>query len=146
MTRQYEVADRPLAALVGLAFTRLSTDLMAQVRAAGFQDLRLHHFLHVFRFLDPDGTRPARLAEAAGVTPQAMSLMLSELEDLGYLHRGPDPVDRRSHLVTWSTRGLAAGAVVERWYLDLEARWSQDVGARDVAAARRVLAVVVSQP
>lgn len=129
--------------LIGLAFNRLSSDLMAQVRAAGFDYLRLHHFLNVFRFMEPGGSRPARLAEAAGVTPQAMSLVLTELEDLGYVRRGPDPADRRSQLVTWSDRGMAAGAVVERWYLDLEERLAEEVGATAVDDARRVLASIV---
>lgn len=143
MTRRFEPNERPLAALVGLAFNRLSTGLMAHVHAAGFDDLRIHHFLNVFRFLPPDGIRPARLAEAAGITPQAMSLVVSELKDLGYVKRGPDPTDRRSHLVTWSERGLAAGTVVERWYAELEAKWTREVGARNVNGARRVLAAIV---
>ena len=116
---------------------------MAQVRTEGFDDLRLHHFLNVFRFMEPGGARPARLAEAAGVTPQAMSLVLTELEDLGYVRRGPDPADRRSQLVTWSDRGMAAGAVVEGWYMDLEKRLAEEVGATAVDAARRVLASIV---
>lgn len=145
MTRSFDPGGRPLPSLVALAFAQITDALTARVREGGYDDLELHHLLNVFRFLEPGGVRPARLAELAGVTPQAMSLVLRDLEARGYVRRDPDPTDRRASVVVWSDRGREAAGLAEAWLADVERRWVREFGAARVDAAREVLAAVVER-
>ncbi len=133
---------RPLPALIALSFAQISTGLMREVRAAGYKDLRLHHFMNVFRFMSGQGDRPAELARQAGVTPQAMSAVLGELEGLGYIRREPDPIDRRSQVVQWADRGLQAGQIAEGYFAKLEAEWASIVGTERLELSRDVMRLV----
>lgn len=71
-----------------------------------------------------------------------MSLTLSELEQMGYVRREPDPHDRRSQLVFWAQRGLRAGAVLERHFSRLKEQWAADVGRENLESARVLLTAI----
>jgi DNA-binding MarR family transcriptional regulator len=136
--------NRPLPALIALAFARVTEDMLLSLHAAGFDDLRMAHLLTVVRHMTGDGDRPATLARRAGVSPQAISLALSELETMGYIRREPDELDRRSQRVFWSERGQRAGAALEAHFRRTESRWAQDLGSDAIDSARRVLALAAS--
>lgn len=136
---------RPVPALICLAFAQVTDEILGCLHDEGFDDLRLTHFLQVFRHLSGTGDRPGDLARQAGVTPQAMGQTLLELESLGYVRREPDPDDRRSQRLYWDGRGIEAGEVLERHYAQMEERWAAAVGVRKVAAARTLLAAIVAE-
>lgn len=75
--------------------------------AAGFVDHRLVHH-NVMAHITRDGIRLTELAERAGMTKQAMSELVLDLEVLGYLRREPDPTDGRAKLIRFTKKGLAA--------------------------------------
>jgi len=50
---------------------------------------------------------PGELAEHEKVQPPSMTRILGRLEELGYLSRTPDPVDKRQVVVTASAQGRA---------------------------------------
>ncbi|MGH2917284.1 MAG: MarR family transcriptional regulator [Solirubrobacteraceae bacterium] len=54
------------------------------------------------------GVRVTTLAERAGMSRQAITYLIRELEGKGYLERHPDPSDRRATLVHLTERGEAA--------------------------------------
>lgn len=144
MTRDPRFSDRPAPALICLAFARVTDEIMQCLHEAGFDDLRLTHFLQVFRHLSAVGDRPADLARLAGVTPQAMGQTLLELESLGYLRRRADPDDRRSQRIFFDERGIRAGTVLEERYAEMEQRWSEAVGVDRVESTRALLAAIVA--
>lgn len=49
--------------------------------------------------------RSGDLAERLSVTPPSMSRLVEALQEGGWLDRGPDPQDRRAHLLTISDQG-----------------------------------------
>jgi DNA-binding MarR family transcriptional regulator len=77
--------------------------LIPRVRAAGF-DISVPHSA-VFGMIDRGGTRVGVLADRAGVTRQAMSLLVDDLERKGFVSRTPDPDDRRAKLVRLTELG-----------------------------------------
>jgi len=142
MVDQQPCASRPVPVLISLAFAQVTTDILLSLNEEGFGDLRLTHFLNVIRHMSGAGDRPARLARLAGVTPQAISLTLSELEKMGYVRREADPDDQRSQLVFWAERGLRAGAALERHFARTEERWAAAVGQESLESARVLLAAI----
>jgi DNA-binding MarR family transcriptional regulator len=54
-----------------------------------------------------EGTRVTDLAERVGITKQAISQLIEELEGWGVVTRVPDPVDARARLVLFTERGRA---------------------------------------
>lgn len=57
--------------------------------------------------LDEGGTRSTLLAQRAGVTKQAMSQQIKQMERQGYLEQVPDPADTRAKVVRMTRRGEA---------------------------------------
>ena len=68
------------------------------------RDARAAH-LSVFPHLDLDGTRLTELARRMGVTKQAVSQIIDELEAMKVVERQPDPDDRRAKLVVFTPEG-----------------------------------------
>lgn len=80
---------------------RLDADLASR----GISGVRARHrsvFLHLGRF---GPSRSVDLAEAAGIRPQSMMIIVRELEEMGLVVRHPDPADSRAKLVDFSDQG-----------------------------------------
>ena len=60
------------------------------------------------------GTRLTELARRAGVTKQAMMVVVDELEVRGFVRRTPDPDDGRAKVVRLTARGRTLGAECRR--------------------------------
>jgi DNA-binding MarR family transcriptional regulator len=56
--------------------------------------------------LDLDGTRISDLADRLGVSKQAVSELVDDLEAAGVVKRTPDPADARAKRVTFTPKGL----------------------------------------
>lgn len=75
------------------------------LRQRGHTNLGAAH-LNLLPHLEVGGTRLTTLAEQAGMTKQAASQLVGELERQGYLSRQPDPSDGRAQRVTFTEKGL----------------------------------------
>jgi DNA-binding MarR family transcriptional regulator len=73
------------------------------------------------------------------MTKQAAGQFVGYLEGTGHLQVRTDGADRRRRVVSRTARGDAAVAAVEAHLADLEARWSERVGAERYRAFREVL-------
>lgn len=97
--------------------------------------------------LGGDGTdassAAAGLAEQLGVTKQAVSQLLDTLVMRGYLHRDPDPGDRRRMSITLTERGQAAAALVRAANQAMDDELESHIGADGVRTLRRSLAGVM---
>jgi DNA-binding MarR family transcriptional regulator len=132
--------DLGLAAL--FAGQAIADAVRARLVARGFAGLRVSHGFLVQRLLE-DEQSIAALAKALGVTQQAVSKTVSELERLGYVRRRPDPRDGRVRLVALTDRGRAAVAAAREERAAVEADLRERLGPRRVAAATRVLREVL---
>jgi DNA-binding MarR family transcriptional regulator len=114
-----------LAAIAGEAANR---HLLGRLHAAGFDGIRISHGYIVQRLVDGEPT-VGELAEQLGITQQAVSKSVAELESLGYVTRRPDVADSRVRRVALSERGRAMLAQGRADRKALEKRVSGDVSA-----------------
>lgn len=89
--------------------------------------------------IDLDGTRITDLAERLGVTKQAASQLVDDLENIGVLARAPDPDDARARRVVFTPlgrQGLLEGLQLLR---DMETELARAIGNDSMAHLRQAL-------
>ncbi len=128
----------PVLLLVVLAERHLAAALQAHLVAAGFDDHRVVHH-NVMAHVTHTGIRLTELAEKAGVTKQAMSELVIDLERLGYLQRTPDPHDGRAKLIGFTDKGRAAVDAAIRAFEKMDG----ELGELSVHSLRRGLLAVL---
>lgn len=133
----------PLGSLLNAAGTRLSSELDAALRAAGFLDVRAAH-APVFMAIDPDGSRVTELAERAAMSKQAVGELIRYLADHGYLTVEPDPADRRAKRVRLTARGWEALDLGARVIAEFDAWLERAVGPEQVTELRRILVRIIT--
>jgi len=79
------------------------------------------------------------LAERLGVSQQAASKAVADLERRGYVRREADPADGRARRAALTARSEDAIAAGRRHRAAVEAELAERLGARRVEAARRTL-------
>lgn len=145
MAADHPEAGAPLARLLGLAGRRLADELHGRLRTAGFDDGRPAHDA-VFANVPPEGIRLTDLAQRAGMTKQAMSELVVDLERLGYVSRQKDPGDGRARLITFTERGWASVATALEAFRAIEAELAERVGADRLGDLRRTLLDILGPP
>jgi DNA-binding MarR family transcriptional regulator len=122
-----DAALPPVGALLRRPAVVVRHEVMASLRAAGFDDVLPAH-LGVFQYPGPDGQRPGVLAMRTQASKQAMNHLLHQLESGGYLRREAHPDDRRTRVVRLTERGWAAAGVISQTMARLEESWCQALG------------------
>lgn len=81
--------------------SRLERDLKArQINGIG------QRHQAVFLYIGQNGAcRSVDLAQAAGIRPQSMMVIIHELEAMGLIERRPDPQDSRAKLIDFTRKG-----------------------------------------
>lgn len=95
--------------------------------------------------IDLGGTRVSELAERLGISKQAVSELIDELEDAGVLRRTADPTDARARLVSFTPKGLDGlleGLAVLR---ELEAEIARSIGDSTMRGLRVALERILSE-
>lgn len=141
MSVPYPDEDTPVLLLITLAERHLAEALQAHLVAAGFDDHRVVHH-NVMAHVTFEGIRLTELAERAGITKQAMSELVIDLERLGYLMRTPDPHDRRAKLISFTDKGRAAVHEAMRAFAEMESA----LGERSLRSLRRSLLTILAAP
>jgi len=70
----------------------------------GYTDFKMM-FMPLLMNIDPEGTTNTELAKRAHITKQAMSKVVRELEELGYIESLPNKQDRRSSTIVLTKLG-----------------------------------------
>jgi DNA-binding MarR family transcriptional regulator len=135
---------RPLIARIWRA---TGEQMRNQLHDAGYPELAPSHNVVLTR-AHGTGSRITEMAAQVGATKVAVTLLVNQLEELGYVRRVPDPDDRRAKLVQLTNDGTAAARAlaqaadaVEQTFLDAVgpsrlARLTKDLEALMVAAER----------
>ncbi|MBF6216029.1 MarR family transcriptional regulator [Nocardia puris] len=131
-------AEPTLLKLLVEATRAYESALNRDLRAALDPDLRPAHYA-VFRHLSPEGSRVTALADAAGMTQQAMGELITHLERRGYVERRVDPSDKRARLVMTTESGRAAVAFAADRLAELDGKLSAALGVDAVAGLRAAL-------
>ena len=140
-----QTTEMMIGALLRVPAQAIQRRLIAQLNAAGFEELRLPH-MAVLQFPGPDGVRPSVLAERAGMSKQAMNQLLGSLESLGYLVRSDAPGEGRARIVRFTKRGRAVYAAMIDILRDIEREWSEELGAKRFAELKELLFRVWESP
>jgi DNA-binding MarR family transcriptional regulator len=140
-SRLTELRSPHIGQLLRDAFFPLERALLARLAEAGFTGLRPTHNA-VLRFLDEDGTRASELARRSGLTRQALTQIVDDLEQLGYVTRRDDPVDRRAKLVGYTERGRDAFRASRGIIADLERDVRRRLGPERYEHLRDALALL----
>jgi DNA-binding MarR family transcriptional regulator len=134
-----------IGALLRVPAQAIQRRLIAELNAAGFDDLRVPH-MAVLQFPGPDRVRPSALAERAGMSKQAMNQLLKSLESLGYLVRSDAPDEGRARIVRVTRRGRAAYAKIHDILREIERDWSAELGPTRFAELKELLFRVWDSP
>ena len=137
--------DMLIGALLRVPAQAIQRRIIKELNAAGFDELSMPH-MAVLQFPGPDGARPGTLAERAGTSKQAMNRLLGSLEDFGYLVRNYAPDEGRARVVRFTKRGHAAYAKVHDILREIEREWSVELGPKDFAHLKALLARVWESP
>ena len=130
-----------LALFVGLAGDRL---LLGQLAQAGFGDLREAHGFVVQHLLG--GARGvSELGKLLGVTQQAASKQVAELQRAGYVEDAPAGPDARVRTVQLAARGHACVRAARTLRARLERELAAQLGPERAATLRATLAEVLEQ-
>jgi DNA-binding MarR family transcriptional regulator len=137
-------ADLDLSLLSLFAGWAMADELRRRLATDGLGDLRFNDGV-VIQHVVAGPLSITELAERMGVTQQAASKAVADLERRGLLTREPAPGDARAKLLVLTERATAAveGARVRR--ASLEAELVAEFGAARVADARELLAAILTR-
>ena len=110
---------------------------------AGASVVREAHTRLFPHLLAERGVRITDLSRALGVTKQAVQPLVAELAELGMVRVELDPQDARARRVVLTDHGIAAMVHGTGVLLRIEAELAPQLGARDVAALKRLLATLL---
>jgi len=130
---------RPLSSVLRHAEMLFVAEFEERIAASDFADLSLAHAANVLRFLYRGPQRASQFIGSCGVSKQAVSLQIAQLEKRGYITSAPDPQDQRARILALTERGEAAEAEVQRIFVAIEKTWTKHLGAEDAKALRRIL-------
>jgi DNA-binding MarR family transcriptional regulator len=133
------VAEPQLARLLLAAHRTLAADLVVELEERGWPDLRASQAALLLNVDRRFGTRLTELARRAGVTKQAMMVVVDELEVRGLVRRTPDPEDGRAKVVRLTARGRTLAAECRRAVAAVEARARRTLGGRRYESLRETL-------
>ena len=114
---------------------------LERVGEPGGHRLRRSHTL-LLPHIALEGTRMSELAERLGVSKQAVTQLVDELESFGVVEREHDPDDARARRVVFTPRGRQAmleGLVTLR---ELEEELSRSIGKALMQALREALLAI----
>jgi DNA-binding MarR family transcriptional regulator len=139
-----ELPEPDLLSLVSIAGAAVDARVLDGMAEAGFDTVRPAHGYLIQRLVVGPQLISAMAADL-GVSQQAMSKMVKEMIRLGLAAQHIDAQDSRRRPVTLTDRGRAAVDKARAVRADLEENLRGAAGADDLAAAQRVVGVLLDQ-
>jgi DNA-binding MarR family transcriptional regulator len=136
--RPVEEADLDLSLAALFAGYALNDEVQRRLHAAGFDGLRFAHGF-LIQHLVEEGRPVGELAQLMGVTQQAVSKTVRELEGLGYVERRASEGDARVRVVTLTKRGRSALETARTQRRKLVEELRDELGQQRLDAATTLL-------
>jgi DNA-binding MarR family transcriptional regulator len=143
MAVEVVLADLDLSDISLFAGWAMNDALLRRLAADGFADIRVHDGV-VFQHVLAGPLSITELAARMGVTQQAASKAVADLERRDLLARRSSGTDGRTRLLQLTERGHAAVAAGRRHRAALDAELAEALGPARVGAARALLADVLA--
>jgi DNA-binding MarR family transcriptional regulator len=125
--RLAELADTDLFQQLTSASTATGTKVFTTLAERGYPVRAAH--MPVFGCLEAAGTNISTLASRAGVSRQAMSGLVHDIEVAGYVRTFPDPTDKRALMVELTERGVEFCEMVAEVAAELTEQWRVTLGS-----------------
>ncbi len=132
----------PLGILALRLHRAFESECFARLAAAGFPDLRMRHTM-LLESIREEGARVTSLASRLGMTKQAMTELVDDLERSGFVDRIDDPADRRALLIVLSDKGRLVFIKAFVLIAAMERESAAGVGPESSAAPRATMARLV---
>lgn len=126
-TRALPTDRLAIGQLLGRLLYEFRQELLDVAGDRGYGDIRAAH-LQIFGNVGIDGIRLTDLAARAQLSRATASEFVTELQELGYLERRPDPADGRAKLIFPTARGRRALDDAGKRVAEIETYWSSLVG------------------
>jgi DNA-binding MarR family transcriptional regulator len=133
-----------LSRLLARLLYLLRQETLDGVTDSGYTDLRPPH-VHVLGNMRAQGIRLTELARRCQLSLGTTSVFVTELEDLGYLEREPDPDDRRAKRITFTEKGRRLQADARERLSQIERHWAGLIGERSYELARGSLQALLDR-
>ncbi len=133
-----------LPTLASLAALASNEHLLGRIHEAGHPAIRTSHGF-IFQHLIEGSPTVGELAALLGLTQQAASKSILELESLGYVERTADPADSRIRRVALTAAGKSVIEKSRTARAKLEADIVREVGPAVVKAARTALVALLDR-
>ena len=118
--------------------------MLRRLEKVGIPGLRMGH-LTLLRVLPPDGSaRVSELADAAGVTRQAIGQIVAELAQLGVVEVRVDAADRRARSVGYTDYGRRGYETAMRAFGAIEGDLAAALGERRLSTLKSALRAVTT--
>ncbi|WP_328451770.1 MarR family winged helix-turn-helix transcriptional regulator [Amycolatopsis sp. NBC_00438] len=122
----------------------MTDEVQRRLAERGLGDLRFNDGVVIQHVLAAPLSITA-LAERMGVTQQAASKAVADLERRGLVRREPDPADARTKLLHLTEHALHAVEATRALRKELQEELVADYGAERVEDARKLLASVIAR-
>jgi DNA-binding MarR family transcriptional regulator len=128
--------ELPLLLFAG--FRSIIDELHAELARRGHPDLRPAHGF-ALQAIGLGGATATEAGKRLGISKQAAGKTVERLEELGYVHRAGDDIDRRRKLVRLTPRGVEALSLSAMIFEDIRARWEARLGLGQLAQVEAAL-------
>ena len=135
--------DRSIAALLVDASERFLGDALGRVDSAGYGGLSVSHAFAV-QLIGSGVATITALSGAMRMTPQAVSALVNQLAERGFMVKGRKAHDARARILTLTGEGGRLAAEIAGALRDIEQEWSDLVGAERLADVSAALGAYVS--
>jgi DNA-binding MarR family transcriptional regulator len=122
----------------------MTDEVQRRLAGQGFGDLRFNDGVVIQHVLAAPLSITA-LAERMGITQQAASKAVADLERRGLLRRDPDPADARTKLLHLTDHALAAVEATRVLRRELQEELVAEYGTGRVDDARALLAAIIGR-
>lgn len=138
MSTKFTNRPQPLTVLLSVATGAVLSDLRARLLACGYDGITDSHLV-LFGHLDCGATHAALIAQRMGVSRQAISKTLREMETLGILRLAPDPDRGNQKLVVMTEAGERLATDARAALAGIEADLATRIGPEAWPALRNAL-------
>lgn len=132
----------PLARLFAMSFTHCIDALHTKLEERGWHDVR-PSYGYVLLAARESGTTAQALTQLMGVSKQAISKLITQMLEGGYLEYGSDDGDGRIKHLQITDKGLLLLTVAEEIYLEIEQDWADIIGRKQLDMLRSQLSKVM---
>lgn len=101
----HSLKRRNLTRMFARCYKFLTARAEILARENGFDDFRMH-YMGFLANIGPEGATASEIARRIWVTKQAMSKLMAELRQKGYIHFIPHETDRRAQVIHLTEKGI----------------------------------------